>query len=142
MASRDLRWSVRRTRVLHKLRRWTGRSFFQLTQHSREPTEINTGGLGITPLWHSDQRGPDDLDLARPRLVTRRYTLGLLWTVTHDYDEFRAVVLLVVDKQARAWLISPRHRRFPATPSGWRDLVTEVAQEYSSWRGGRWHGIG
>lgn len=141
-ASRDLRWAVRRTRVEQRLRRWTGRSFFQLTWHSREPTEITVADLGIAPLWHSDQRGPVDLDVVRPMVVTRRHTLGLLWTVAHDYDEFRAVVVLVVDTEARPWLVSPDHHRFPATPSGWRALVTEVADRFSGWRGGRWQGGG
>jgi hypothetical protein len=141
-AARGLRWPVRRTRILQKLRRWTGQAHFLLQQQSKKPTEVHTADIGIPPLWHSDQRGPDDLDLLHPTMVTRRYTLGLTWTISHVEDDFRAVIVLVVDSAERPWLVSPDHQRFPATPSGWRDLVTEIARTFSGYSGGRWQGSG
>lgn len=136
--ARSLRWPVRRTHIQQKLRRWTGQAHFLLQQHSKKPTEVNVAATGITPLWHSDQRGPNDLDLLHPTMVTRRYTLGLTWTISHVEDEFRTVIILVVDNLKRPWLVLPDRRRFPATPAGWRDLAAEISRDYSGHRGGRW----
>lgn len=141
-SERRLHGPARRTRIAQRLRRWTGQAHFILHQESRRPTEVNTAGLKIEPLWHSEQRGPNDLDLPRPTLVTRRYTLGLTWTVSHIEDELRTVVILVVDTAQLPWLVLPGAKPFPATSQGWSALVAETLRQYPGYRGGRWHGSG
>lgn len=139
---RELRGPVRRTRIDQKLRRWTGHASFQLGRHATTPSEVHLAGLGITPLWESGRDGPDDLDLLRPTIVTRRFTLGHTWTLTHDQNDFHAVVVLVVAATRAPWLVLPGGDRFPADADGWRAAMTRVSREFSGHRGGRWQGTG
>lgn len=136
---RELRGPVRRTRRAQKLRRWTGRPFFRLGWHSKLPSEVHLAGLGIVPLWESGRDGPDDLDLLRPMIVTRRFTLGHTWTLTHDSEDFHAVIVLVVEDTGRPWLILPGHAKFPADGYGWRKATTMASWEFSGHRG---YGLG
>jgi hypothetical protein len=136
---RELRGPVRRTRVDQKLRRWTGRASFRLGRHATRPSEVHLAGLGITPLWETDREGPDDLDLLRPTIVTRRFTLGHTWTLTHDAADFHAVVVLVVADSRLPWLLLPNHARFPANAYGWRKAMTMMSWEFSALRG---HSLG
>jgi hypothetical protein len=127
----ELRRPVRRTQLIQTVRRWTGREFFHLAQKSRKPTQVGLAETGIVPLWElteRDRRSPDD---------TARATLGQTWTVNHD--DLSTVIVLVVDRDATAWLVSSHRDRYPATPDGWRRMLDTVAPGTTGDRGGRGH---
>jgi hypothetical protein len=114
---RELRRPVRRTQLIQRLRRWTGRPFVDITQKSRKPTEVGLTDTGITPLWESNTPSP----------ATSRATLGQTWTISHNHHH--TAINLVVDHDATAWLISATHDRHPATPEGWRHMLATVTRD-------------
>lgn len=110
---RELRRPVRRTHLTQRMRRLTGRAFFRVAQESTKPTEVDLADIGITPLWETNGQ------------PARRATLGQTWTITHDRGD--TTVVLVIDRDATAWLITSARDRHPATPDGWRHLLKVVA---------------
>lgn len=111
---RELRRPFRRTQMIQKLRRWTGRAFFRIAQESKKPTEVGLADTGITPLWEATQNGQP-----HPRA-----TLGQTWTINHE--QVNTAIVLIVDHDATAWLVSSHRDRYPATPDGWRRMLETV----------------
>jgi hypothetical protein len=104
--------------MIQKVRRLTGRAFFHLTQESKKPTHVGLIDTGFTPLWEMTENGQP------PPAATRRATLGQTWTISHD--QLSTAIVLVVDHDATAWLVSPTRDRYPATADGWRRMLETV----------------
>ncbi|NKE57384.1 hypothetical protein FXN61_11265 [Lentzea sp. PSKA42] len=120
---------IRKERRRQSLRRLTGRSYFFVELPSKEPERVHFAGTGIKPLWETAESEEEDLDSLHPRMVTRRYTIGKMWCLGHQ-DATRVPIFLIVDQDANAWLVAPDRKKYPATPTGWRRLVTAVEPSY------------
>ena len=121
---------IKRERRRQLWRRFTGRAHFFLELPSTEPERVHLAGVGVEPLWESAESEAEDLDALFPRTVTRRYTIGKMWSLGHE-DATRVPIFLIVDRDAKAWLVGPDREKYPATPLGWLWLVQAAEPIYS-----------
>ncbi|WP_033290568.1 hypothetical protein [Amycolatopsis jejuensis] len=137
-----LRGPIARERRRLRWERWRKRPYYRFEQEGRKPQLVHLAGLKVTPLWTTTDTGISDVDVRSPVVARRRFTLGQLWFVRHDYDEFRVPISLVADAEEHAVLTAPGGRTFPADPSGWQELADLLYDEYALPPGGRWSGGG
>lgn len=86
----------------------------------------------MAALWETVSKGPSDLDIPDPVNVRHRLSFGQMWYV--GTTGAGKVIRLVVDVEGRPWLVLDNDHKYPASRSGWQDMIDYLVSRFAQYR--------